>query len=297
MKQKVYTTARLLATGALTLALGAGMAGCASSGDSGGETGESQEVKQVVVGVGVDDPTCSGYNDDGELEGFEIELIEKIDEELPQYEFGFDVYDFANILLALDGDKVDIAVHQYEWSEEREQNYLFAEVGYLEYDNVIAVIDEENYDTSSFGSAEEILDFLASKGATTMATAGGNSTAILEAYNEEHPDAQIGLDYAQLSSSEQMITNLATGKWNFLLWTDRTIAQVNAALAESGLELKVPNDIPISESLSYFIYQKDDEEAAALQQAVDEVLQELIDSGYVSELSVKWFGSDYSPQE
>ena len=91
------------------------------------------KAKTILVGTGSGSPLYCYLDDNGELAGFEIDVIKAIDELLPQYEFKFEIFDFKNILLALAAGKIDIGAHMYESNPERRKNYLFTDYGYNDF--------------------------------------------------------------------------------------------------------------------------------------------------------------------
>ena len=100
------------------------------------------KAKTILVGTGSSSPLYCYLDDNGELAGFEIDVIKAIDELLPQYEFKFEIFDFKNILLALAAGKIDIGAHMYESNPERRKNYLFTDYGYNDFSKYIVVLKE-----------------------------------------------------------------------------------------------------------------------------------------------------------
>lgn len=284
------------AIAALMAAVLLGLAGCSNGAASESSSSEGKP-RQVVVATGSDYDGICAYNENGELDGYEIAVLKEIDKRLDQYEFTYDVYDFANILLAVDGGKADLGAHQYEWSQEREENYLFSDVGYTTYNNYVAVLEGANdIDFTGATTAEDVLAKLGAANAKTFGSAGGNATAILEQYNAEHPDAQIGIDYVQLTNSEQLIANMANGVWNFVTMTKRDLEGTNAALADYGIKFVIPVDAPLNTTDTYYLYKPGNPDSQQLHDDIDAVLEQLIEDGTLRKLSIQYLGDDYTPQ-
>ena len=145
---------------ALGLASATLFTGCAqkASADDGKE-----QVRKVIVGTGNGyEPYCY-LDDNGDLAGYEYEVLKEVDKLLPQYEFEYQTSDFTNVLISLDAGKIDIAAHQYEYNDERNEKYLFGTEPYTTYVTYL-VVSSDNEDIKS-------LDDLAGK---TIYT-GGNT--------------------------------------------------------------------------------------------------------------------------
>ncbi len=106
---------------ALSLSVAAGVSACQSSDNSSGaaeesktyvdESGKEQEVKTIRVGTGNSyNPACY-LDDNGEIAGYDYEVLKAVDELLPQYKFEYQTFDFQNVLLSLDSGKIDLAAH------------------------------------------------------------------------------------------------------------------------------------------------------------------------------------------
>lgn len=57
--------------------------------------------------------------------GYDVAVLQEIDNRLPQYEFQIENMELANISVALDAKKVSIGSQQFEKNPEREKKYLF----------------------------------------------------------------------------------------------------------------------------------------------------------------------------
>jgi L-cystine transport system substrate-binding protein len=250
------------------------------------ESSNNPDAKVIRVGSGnAYNPACY-LDDDGNLAGYDYAVLEAVDELLPQYTFTYESFDFQNVLLALESNKIDLAAHQYEWNAEREENYLFGEEGYTVFDMYAWVLDD--VDTTNINSLEDFA------GTTVHATAGDNTANYLEHWNEEHPDKQINLDYTTTSTTEESVSYYISGKWSFLTACKKDIGLTNESYADLGVHFKLAFDTPINTSNTYFLYRKDDEEEAQLQQDVDDALRQLKASGKLAEISIEYWGDDYT---
>lgn len=254
------------------------MTGCGKK-----ETTASTDITKVVVGTGnAYEPYC--YLDEkGNLAGYEYEVLKAIDELLPQYEFTYQTSDFANVLISLDAGKIDIAAHQYEWNEERNEKYLFGKEAYTTYVTYLAVAN----DRKDIQSLDDL------QGLKVKSSSGSNASYILENYNEEHKDTPIQIDYVNNSTDEETITGLKNGVWDAIIITKRDVSKLNKNYGDGKEVLKIVGE-PVQSSSTYFVFAKDN---TKLQEAVDQAIKELRENGTLSEISIDVIGGDYTESE
>lgn len=254
-----------------------------SAEPSSSQASDSSEVKTIRVGTGnAYNPACY-LDENGELDGYDPAILKEIDELLPQYEFTYETFDFQNVVLALESNKIDLAAHQYEWNQQREDNYLFGEEGYTVFDQYVWQIGT---DDTVYNSIEDLV------GKTVHASAGDNCAFFLENWNKDHPDKIINLDYTVPSTTEETVSYYLSGKWSVYIAPKKDIDIINEAY--QGLNLKLAFDEPLYSSNTYFLYRKDDPEEAELKEAVDGALRELKESGRLAEISTEYWGGDYT---
>lgn len=233
------------------------------------------KAKTILVGTGSGSPLYCYLDDNGELAGFEIDVIKAIDELLPQYEFKFEIFDFKNILLALAAGKIDIGAHMYESNPERRKNYLFTDYGYNDFSKYIVVLKENT-------NVKSLKDLV---GKTAQAATGSATGAILQHWNEEHPNEQINAVLTSTLTNEQIVASMKNGTYDAFF---SNIPSFNQLQKEYGGIFRLVEE-PISTSASYFIFNLDN---PTLKADVDVALKQLIDSGELSKLAIKNLGSD-----
>lgn len=236
---------------------------------------EKSEVQTVIVGTGSDMQLYCYLDEKGELAGYEIDVMKAIDELLPQYKFEFQTFDFKNILLALSAGKVDIGAHAYESNPERRKNYLFTEYGYNDFSKYIVVL-KENTDVHS------LKDLV---GKAAQAQTGSATGAILQHWNEDHPNEQINAILTAALTNEQVVAAMKNGTYDAFF---TNIPSFNQIQKEYGGIFRLVEE-PISTSAAYFIFNLDN---PTLKADVDGALKKLIDSGELAKLAIKDLGSD-----
>ena len=230
--------------------------------------------ENIIVGTGTQFPNICFIDEDGNLTGYDIELVKAIDEKLEDYTFEFQTMDFPNLLLSLETDKIDMIAHQMEVNAERQEKFLFNEEPYNIFPLKVTV-HEGNTDIHS-------IDDLAGKKIATTATS--NAAVFIENYIKEHSlDAEI----VYVNSTNDLIAQLKSGR------VDATINTPFAAALYNDLndaQQKVVGD-PLLQSKVFFLLQKSDDQLKA---RIDEALVELKQEGIISKLSEKWLGADYT---
>lgn len=245
-----------------------------ASGDGGSEAG----VRTIEVAVPPAAKPLS-YTENGELTGYEVEILRKVDEKLQDYEFHIVGVGDSAAEVGLDTGKYDLIAQGLFLSEEREEKYLIPSES-----NGASLMkiytNEENKDI-------ETLEDLVGKNISPPNPSGGVFNFLTE-YNEENPDNQIefktsdsGISYAD------RLKEVESGKYDALVLPSN-LGQ-NEIIEQAGL--KIHTTEPVKIFPTYFLIHKS-EENEALNEEISKALAELKEDGTLSELSVKYYGED-----
>lgn len=281
IKGKVLTCGTILAMSLFALG-GCGQkvgvnADTKSSSDSG-------KVKKIIVGSGNSyNPYCY-LDDNGKAVGYEYELLKEVDKLLPDYEFEYKTMSFDSLLLSLESGKIDVAAHQFEYTDEREKKYLFGKEPYTTYITYISVLTSNN----SVKSLEDLAGEKVRTGGTTSA-----STTIVKNYNDKHPDKAVEIVSSSNSTDEEVVAALKSGAAKATVLTKRDVEKYNKNYGKGKDFLKVVGK-PINNSKTYYVYRKDE---TKLQKKIDSALKKLKENGKLKELSIKYLGGDYTESE
>lgn len=244
----------------------------------------SEEVTKVIVGSGnVYSPYCY-VDENGNAVGYEYDVLAAIDELLPQYEFEYQTMAFDQILLSLDSGKIDLAAHQYEYTDERAEKYLFAEEPYTSYITYLAVLMDDDAQSLEDLAGEKII-----AGGATSAT-----SQILTNWNEAHPGQEVILVNSDSSTTEESAAALKSGASRASVLKKSDVTKMNNNFSDDGNPWLKSVGEPINNSKTYYLYRKDETE---LQEAVDGALRTLKENGTLSELAIKWVGYDVTEEE
>lgn len=256
------------------------LAGCQSSTTTDSSQNGGKSVKKIIIGTGSEYKPYCFLDEKNNLTGFEIEVLKKVNEKLPQYEFEFKTFDFNAILVSLETGKIDLAAHQFEVNPDRKNKYLFGDEGVTIYDLKLAV--KENRD-----DIKSLDDLAAINGTVEVGKASANKTAVVDRWNKEHGNKLKLI----LEASDTTITlqNVDSGKTDAFVNIQRN---ADAYKTTYGAKIKTVGE-PISRSNSYYLYRKGDETGTQLKKDVDAALKALKEDGTLTELSKKWLGGDY----
>lgn len=295
MKNNNYKFALLLAA-VVTVS---GLAGCGSSdgtasssaskevsenqasSDTTAETPTAENPRTILISVNSDSNPDSYLGEDGEYTGFEPEMLRAIDELLPEYEFEYTTISSTDALLALETDKIDASLQRWEENEERRKKYLFTNEYYLTYAQNLTVYGQD----SEIQSLEDLKEGTK----VWVKAAGGSDDYFWQTYNAEHQDAQVELVYATGGYSVT-IPMFQNGELQACTMVQRNVDRIND---NYGSEFVTVGDT-IMASDCYILFNLDE---TALCDRVDEALRTLREEGTLSELSIKWYGEDYTVDE
>ena len=272
MKKIIKTVAALSLAGVL--------AACSNTQAEVAEDSEKSaevEAKTVNVAVEAGAKPLSFEDDNGELTGYEVEVLQEIDELVEEYDFNLEAVEGDSVQIGLDAGKYALIGGGLYKTPEREEKYLFPD----EINGVSLINIYVSEDDTSIAS----LDDLVGKNVSPSSPNGGIYN-LLTTYNQEHPDAQITVNTAEGVSLADRFLAVDSGEY------DAIVLPNNLGFDEikETLNLKVKAvEEPVKINPTYFVLGKDQTD---LKEKLDEALVELKEEGKLSELSIKWYGED-----
>jgi len=289
---------RILAT-VLTLVLATGtLAGCGKAAATTGETATaagteaakteetavaaeetaSADVKTLKVGIIPSIPGNSYIDDDGNLVGMDIDILNSIDELLPEYTIEFVQLDGTALFSSLDANKVDFVCGNFRRSDAREAKYIHAYRSYF-YTPYQLVSLKENGELNTLADYE----------GKSIGTGDGSLMAdIIEQYIEEN-NANIEIVYVTDSVGE-LIAGRVDGIAGPRVATDRYLSSYPDVDFYVGNEFLNGSDECMGDANAYYYFRQGDEE---LRNTLSEAVYALRQSGKLLEYSEKWYGKDY----
>lgn len=206
--------------------------------------------------------------------GFDNEAVKIVAAYIPQAKVKFSSLTWNAIFSGLDSGKFDVVANQIAKTKEREEKYLFSKEPYFY--GVSALI---------LGKDEKIKDFSSLNGQKIGATVGSNHAKNLENYKANHPEATFEIVYYKTSPA--LVADLANGRLSAII--NDPISTLDFAKAQNVQVY--PTDVVLEKTPIYFVFRKD---SAHLLQVFDQALEKALKDGKISELSVRYFGKDFS---
>lgn len=253
-----------------------------SSTSASADASSNGDVKKVLIGIRQDLYPTSYINEQGEPSGYDIDVIKKIDELLPEYEFEYEAVSQEALLTGLDTGKYKAAVAGFYSNDDRRAKYLFPEecIG----GNIIGLAVRKS-DESDIKTLEDVAKN--NKSVVPIAPTSGMYGIVIQ-YNAEHPDNQVNLVDAEWTNAADEYKWVAEGRYDVAVASKNV---VDDTLTKIGLE----NDIQFNSFTAIKTWSLFNPEETELAAAYDKALKELKDDGFISEKSEEYFGEDILP--
>jgi polar amino acid transport system substrate-binding protein len=241
---------------------------------------EDVEVTKVKVGYTGLLLHKAYLNEDGEAEGYDIEVLREVFKRLPQYEVEFVATgDFPSLFSGTQSGNYQIAASNLSYSDERGENYLYTHP----YGTLTYLFVSRDGSIDSFESAV---------GKTLLTTAGLSAATAFEQWNEDHPDQQVNIQYTE---SANILQDIEEGRGDFTVTFSINFNEEQAEYNRDLVGVEIPADdllLITQDAYVYFLLPKDQEQ---LRTDVDEVLKELAEDGTLKTLSEEFLGEDVTP--
>lgn len=241
---------------------------------------ESSETKATVYKVALTGQTkpFNYYDENNELTGYEVDMLNTIDKKLDEVEFEYITTEFQSLFAGLDSGQFDLILNNITDKPERREKYLFSDNAYYYNHTVIATRPE----TTNITTLDDL------QGVKIPVGAGTATDLFLQTYNEEHSDNPILMDYVEGDVS-QAILSLYEGRYEAVLYSESYLDAVEKEYGYTFNRYTVEREEEIQNPAVYILFRKDDTE---LQKKIDDALTEIKEDGTLSELSVKYYGKD-----
>ena len=260
----------------------AGVLAACSGGDkkdSASSEAATPSKKEIVVATNAS-PKPFNYEENGELTGYEIEVVRAIFKDSDKYDVKFEKTEWSGVFAGLDADRYNMAVSNISYTKERAEKYLYA-APTAKNPNVLVV----KKDDSSIKSLDDI------GGKSTEVVQGTTSAKQLEDYNKQHSDNPTVLNYVK-GDFQQIMVRLSDGRFDYKIFDK---IGVETVIKDQGLDnlkvIELPSD---QQPYVYPLLAKGQDE---LKTFVDKRIQELYKDGTLEKLSKQFFGDTYLPAE
>ena len=282
MKKRQWMTAAAL----MALMSVAVMTGCSQSGgqaeegtgqEASGETAQDllaqiREKGSVTIAMEGTWAPWTYHDENDNLVGYDVEVGQKIADELG-VEAEFVEGEWDGLLAGLDSGRYDMMINGVDITEERQGAYDFSEPYAY---NRMAVIVRGDYDEIQ-----------------TMEDLEGKHTENTISSTYAETAEQYGAEVTGVDDLNQTFELLLSGRIDATLNAEVTYYDYMKAHPDANIKIAVLADGASEVGIPF----RKGEETASLREAVNGILDEMRESGELSELSVKYFGTDISQAE
>lgn len=259
--------------------------GACSSGEESADGGEATadengngDVRTITVTTPPTSKNLSWQTTDGEILGYEPDVLRAIDEKLEGYEFNIEAVADSAQETGIKSGRYELNVGGFYPTPEREEQFLVPEESTGR--SLIKMYVHEDSDI-------ETLEDLDGKNITPF-TAGGGTLQVVLDWQEENPEYELDLDE---SSGDipyaQRLSEIDSGKYDAFVGP-ANLGQ-NEVIEELDLDVRETEPIYVGETIA-LIY--DSEENQELVEEVNTALKELKEDGTLSEISEEYYGED-----
>lgn len=277
---------RKLAGWFLTLAVSAAvLGGCtggsreaADSGKAQQEAGQTADLLEEIQDRGTITIAMEGtwapwtyHDENGELVGYDVEVGQLIAEKLgvePEFVEG----EWDGLLAGLDAGRYDMMINGVDVTEERQEAYDFSDP--YAYNRTAVIVRGDNTDIQSL----EDLD-----GKSTANTISSTYAELAESY---------GANVTGVDDLNQTFELLLSGRIDATLNAEVTYYDYMKEHPDADVKIAALTDDASEVAIPF----RKGEETDSLREAVNQAIRELRESGQLSELSEKYFGTDISQE-
>ena len=255
-----------------------GLTGCSSQGSgqssqensstgSGDLLAQIQERGEIVIAMEGTWAPWTYHDESGTLVGFDVEVGQQIAEALG-VETTFVEGEWDGLLAGLDAGRYDIMINGVDITEEHSDAYDFSEP--YAYNRTAVIVSADNTDITS-------MEDLAGK--HTANTISSTYAEVAERY---------GAEVTGVDDLNQTFELLLSGRIDATLNAEVTYYDYMEAHPDANIKIACLDP----EATQVAIPFRKGEETASLREAVNQALADMRESGALSELSEKYFGTD-----
>lgn len=276
------------------------MAGCgAQVGDASGEaatanTAAATKAQTVVVATSANPSPMTEVDADGNLTGYEIELLRAADSLIPEYNFEYDKVDFSGIAGGLDSGKYQIGANFFNYTKERSEKFIFSKHPHYR-DNASILTTPDWTKTHPITSLEDL------GGYSVPVDSNGSAWQVFaEDYNKLFPKNPLKLTYTGVDHATRL-REISSGQFDFGYGGRFHQKVYGADLGVKVDYVKLPDSLAKTDAEkdllktirqeTYFLFPKTDA-GQKLADAVDAALVKLHKNGTMQKLSKQFLGYD-----
>mgnify|MGYP004452714977 CR=1 FL=1 len=233
--------------------------------------------KTIIVATAGDIPPFD-YEQDGNLTGYDAEVLKAVDEKLDQYEIQFQKTAWESIFPGLDAGRYQAAANNLSYTKERADKYLYS---LPIAKNPLVLVSRKDHSLSS-------IDEIAGK--TTQDDTGTSTAKVVTDWNKNHSDKPATIQYSGEDVAKRL-TDLANGEFDFLIFDKISVQKI---IQDRGLDLSVVDLASSDNPNNYILFASDQQD---FKEQFDKALQSLYQEGTLEKLSKTYLGGSYLPNQ
>ena len=230
------------------------------------------------------------YQDEnGNLNGYDIAVINEVFDRLPQYKLDLRISDSA--LIDAQTGTIDFTINNWSYNSDRAETYYFS------YPYTRAKYAFVSGDGVAYSSFKQV----ALAGKKVFGSQGDNATNAIERWNENNPDYQIEIEYTGLDFVGKVPYYLSG---EYVSLGDTPVHNALAKEYPDTYGILTQTIISDEETLyitssatSHLLFGKVNSNSDALRKEISEVIKQLHDDGTLARLSIEYTGVDLSPSD
>lgn len=268
---------------AMVLAASAAISGLAAAEEPETEEISTEYDGEVTVVRVATDGDATPYvfvGKDGEVSGYDVDVVKEVFSRLPQYELEWNIVEWSSIFIGVDSGYYDIVVDHLGYKKDRAEKYIYSDV--YDYGTYALTV---RADDDSIKTIDDI------GGKKTIVEPGSLNDTTFQMYNEAHPDNPVILSYAENTGNYPML--VSDGVIDFYYFTKTTS---DAKIAEMGLTDVVTIPVPPEDRTrlsaggiqgNFVVCTKEKPEII---EDFNEALREAVEDGSIHALREQYFG-------
>lgn len=238
----------------------------------------AQAAEKVSVVLDANVAPFSYLDEDGNMTGFDYQVLQKIDEKLEDYEFEYEMVDYDAAAIGLEAGQYDMEGGDKYKTSAREEKFLISDSYF--YTAVCLAVKKD--------SGIESIEDMSGKTLVPVPEADG-LRQVYNDYVEANPDCNITQETgSSLISMADALQYVASGRYDGVINDPEMFYDVLDADESLASKITVIED-PFTVVGAHFIFNK---EKTDLCDAVNGAIQELLDDGTIGELTKEVWGED-----
>lgn len=253
----------------------ASLAACGSGTASG--SADDANAKTISIAVAANSKPLSYTDDNGQLAGYEVDVLKAIDEDLKDYKFTYEAVADDAETVGIDSGKYALITGGYFKTDERVKKYLIPdETTGISLMKIYTLPGEKDIKS---------LDDLHGKKVAPISPDGGVNKLVTK-YNAANPDKAITVTHQDNVTMAQNFQGLVDKKYDAVIEPEQSF-DVNAIKKSLGVDFRATE--PVEVDRQYFLVSKKQPEFF---KALNKSITKLKKAGTLKDLSVKDYGED-----